>query len=198
MNLLQRSSSIFGSRNERELKRIAPLVRAINAREPELEKQIGRGAPRGDRPPQGAARGRRDARRPPARGVRARPRDEPATPPPGAEKGLRHFDVQLVGGIVLHQGKIAEMVTGEGKTLVATLPAYLNALAGQGRPRRHGERLPRAARREWMGPIYERLGLTVGVIQADMDHRAAQARLRLATSPTARTTSSGSTTCATT
>jgi preprotein translocase subunit SecA len=61
--------------------------------------------------------------------------------------GMRHFDVQMIGGIALHQGKIAEMRTGEGKTLVATLPSYLNALVRQGRARGHGERLPRQARR---------------------------------------------------
>ncbi len=59
---------------------------------------------------------------------------------------MRHFDVQLIGGAVLHKGKIAEMKTGEGKTLVATLPAYLNALEGQGRARRHRQRLPRPSR----------------------------------------------------
>ncbi len=59
---------------------------------------------------------------------------------------MRHFDVQLIGGIVLHRGKIAEMKTGEGKTLVATLPVYLNALGRQGRPRRHRQRLPGPAR----------------------------------------------------
>ena len=61
--------------------------------------------------------------------------------------GQRHFDVQLIGGVVLHQGRIAEMKTGEGKTLVATLPVYLNALAGTRRARRHGQRLPGPARR---------------------------------------------------
>src|SRR5437870_2992621 len=77
--------------------------------------------------------------------------------------GMRHFDVQLVGGIVLHQGKIAEMKTGEGKTLVASLALYLNALAG------NGVHLVTVndylARRDagWMGPIYQALGLTVGV-----------------------------------
>ena len=65
---------------------------------------------------------------------------------------MRHFDVQLIGGIALHQGKIAEMRTGEGKTLVATLPAYLNALPRQGRARRHGQRIPGAARRRLDGP----------------------------------------------
>ncbi|MBM2848075.1 MAG: secA, partial [Anaerolineales bacterium] len=79
--------------------------------------------------------------------------------------GLRHFDVQLIGGIALHQGKIAEMRTGEGKTLVATLPAYLNALTGRGV---HivtvNDYLARRDAR-WMGPIYQMLGLTVGVLQ---------------------------------
>ena len=83
--------------------------------------------------------------------------------------GMRHFDVQLIGGIVLHEGKIAEMKTGEGKTLVATLPAYLNALTGQGV---HIVTVnDYLARRdaEWMGPIYKMLGLTVGVIVHDLD-----------------------------
>ena len=83
--------------------------------------------------------------------------------------GMRHFDVQLIGGIVLHQGKISEMKTGEGKTLVATLPAYLNSLAGKGV---HIVTVnDYLARRdaEWMGPIYKMLGLTVGVIVHDLD-----------------------------
>ena len=82
---------------------------------------------------------------------------------------MRHFDVQLIGGIVLHQGKISEMKTGEGKTLVATLPAYLNSLAGQGV---HIVTVnDYLARRdaEWMSPIYKLLGLTVGVIVHDLD-----------------------------
>ena len=83
--------------------------------------------------------------------------------------GMRHFDVQLIGGMVLHEGKIAEMKTGEGKTLVATLPAYLNSLAGRGV---HIVTVnDYLARRdaEWMGPIYRALGLTVGVIVHDLD-----------------------------
>src|SRR5271163_938278 len=82
---------------------------------------------------------------------------------------MRHFDVQMIGGIVLHQGKIAEMKTGEGKTLVATLPCYLNALTGQGV---HIVTVnDYLARRdaEWMGPIFKMLGLTVGVIVHDLD-----------------------------
>jgi preprotein translocase subunit SecA len=83
--------------------------------------------------------------------------------------GMRHFDVQLIGGAVLHQGKISEMKTGEGKTLVATLPAYLNALTGKGV---HIVTVnDYLARRdaEWMGPIYKMLGLSVGVIVHDLD-----------------------------
>src|SRR3972149_4086399 len=83
--------------------------------------------------------------------------------------GMRHFDVQLMGGIVLHRGCIAEMIPGEGKTLVATLPAYLNALEGKGV---HVVTVnDYLARRdmEWMGPIYMSLGLTVGTIQSNME-----------------------------
>src|SRR5208283_5069143 len=83
--------------------------------------------------------------------------------------GMRHFDVQLMGGVVLHRGNIAEMVTGEGKTLVATLPAYLNALEGKGV---HVVTVnDYLARRdmEWMGPLYLSLGLTVGAIQNQME-----------------------------
>ena len=82
--------------------------------------------------------------------------------------GLRHFDVQIAGGIVLHEGKIAEMATGEGKTLVATLPAYLNALLGRGVHIVTVNDYLARRDREWMGPIYEFLGLSVGVIQHDM------------------------------
>ncbi len=81
---------------------------------------------------------------------------------------MRHFDVQLIGGLVLHEGKIAEMATGEGKTLVATLPAYLNALTGRGVHIVTVNDYLARRDREWMGPIYEFLGLTVGVIQHDM------------------------------
>ena len=83
--------------------------------------------------------------------------------------GMRHFDVQLIGGIVLHKGKIAEMATGEGKTLVATLAAYLNALTGKGVHIVTVNDYLAKRDREWMGPIYEFLGLTVGTIQHDMD-----------------------------
>lgn len=84
---------------------------------------------------------------------------------------MRHFDVQLMGGLVLHQGKIAEMTTGEGKTLVATLPVYLNALTGEGVHVVTVNDYLAKRDRNWMGPIYEFLGLTVGAIQHDMGQR---------------------------
>ncbi len=111
---------------------------------------------------------------------------------------MRHFDVQIVGGSILHDGKIAEMVTGEGKTLVATLPAFLNALTGEGV---HIVTVnDYLARRdcEWMSPIYTGLGMT-GRLHPERDERpSSAARPTTATSPTAPTASSASTTCATT
>ena len=136
--------------------------------------------------------------------------------------GMRHFDVQLIGGMVLHQGKIAEMKTGEGKTLVATLPLYLNALTGRGAHLVTPNDYLSKWGVQWMGPIYHLLGVSVGVIQsaaanpelgsfvfdpeypaADDRYRQSAARWRGArrttpTSPTAPTTSSGSIICATT
>ena len=119
--------------------------------------------------------------------------------------GMRPFDVQLIGGMVLHQGKISEMKTGEGKTLVATMPVYLNALPGRGV---HVVTVnDYLARRDadWMGRIYRFLGLTVGCIQnslLDDERQASRAKTSSSpswpTSPTARTTNSASTTCATT
>ena len=112
--------------------------------------------------------------------------------------GQRHFDVQLKGGMVLHQGKIAEMKTGEGKTLVATLPVYLNALEGKGVHVVTVNDYLAKRDSEWMGQIYDFLGLTVGVIVHDLDDEQRKAGLSPATSPTAPTTRSASTTCATT
>ena len=92
---------------------------------------------------------------------------------------MRHFDVQLMGGMVLHGGNIAEMVTGEGKTLVATLAAYLNALDGKGV---HVVTVnDYLARRdaEWMSPLFHGLGMTVGAIQSEMDSGRAAGDLRL-------------------
>jgi len=88
---------------------------------------------------------------------------------------MRHFDVQILGGIVLHKGMIAEMTTGEGKTLVATLPIYLNALTGEGVHLVTVNDYLAERDRNWMGPIYEILGLTVGAIQHDMDDESRKA-----------------------
>ena len=150
---------VFGSKHDRDLKRLRPLVDAINTLEPELEslsddRLRARTAEARTRLDQGAALD--DLLAPAFATVREASR---------RTLGMRHYDVQLLGGIVLHQGKIAEMKTGEGKTLVATLPVYLNALAGQGA---HVVTVnDYLARRdaEWMGQIYRFLGLDVGVVQ---------------------------------
>jgi len=154
---------IFGDPNEKELKNIQPIVDKINALEPEMERmssanlqaktaefklRLKKGATLDDILPEAFAVVREASKR--------------AT-------GLRHFDVQLIGGVVLHRGKISEMRTGEGKTLVATLPVYLNALTG------HGVHVVTVndylARRDSvdMGRIYNFLGLTVGLIVHDLD-----------------------------
>ncbi len=155
-------TKILGSKNERTLKRLRPLVERINALEPatkdlsdaalrakreEFRETLERGASIDEILPEAFAVVREAGRR---------------------VLGMRHFDVQLVGGIVLHEGKIAEMRTGEGKTLVATLPAYLNALSGKGV---HVVTVnDYLARRdaEWMGRVYRFLGMTVGCIQHEL------------------------------
>jgi preprotein translocase subunit SecA len=153
---------IFGTPSERALKKIHPLVAAINALEPsvqalsddqlraktaEFKGKLDQGAGLDDILVESFAVVREAGRR---------------------RLGMRHFDVQLIGGIVLYQGKIAEMKTGEGKTLVATLPAYLNALSGKGV---HIVTVnDYLAKRDtvWMGPIFQSLGLAVGTIQHEM------------------------------
>jgi preprotein translocase subunit SecA len=92
--------------------------------------------------------------------------------------GLRHYDVQLIGGVVLHRGVIAEMTTGEGKTLVATLPAYLNALEGRGVHVVTVNDYLAKRDRDWMAPVFEFLGMTVGAIQNDMDEADRQEAYR--------------------
>ena len=110
---------------------------------------------------------------------------------------MRHFDVQLIGGMVLHSGRIAEMKTGEGKTLVATLPVYLNSLAGRGVHVITVNDYLAKRDSEWMGKLYSFLGLSVGV--SSTISTTSSARLpTVPTSPTEPTTSSASTTCATT
>jgi preprotein translocase subunit SecA len=169
----------IGTKHERDIKRIQPLIEAINSLEPEMKKLSD-----AELTARTAALKAEVAAR--LEGVEDNDPDikrklqealEPALMPAFAAAreagrrtiGMRHFDVQLIGGIVLHQGKIAEMKTGEGKTLVATLSAYLNALTGKGV---HIVTVnDYLARRdaEWMGPIYKMLGLSVGVIVHDLD-----------------------------
>ncbi|MDD3295210.1 MAG: preprotein translocase subunit SecA, partial [Geobacteraceae bacterium] len=154
---------IVGSKNERELKRIQPMVTKINSLEPEMVKlsddqmrektvayreRVQNGESLESILPEAFALVREAGKR---------------------VLGMRHFDVQLIGGIVLHQGKISEMKTGEGKTLVATLPCYLNALTGRGV---HVVTVnDYLARRDsdWMGRIYRFLGMSVGVIVHGLD-----------------------------
>ncbi len=154
---------VLGTKNERELKRLAARVEEINALEPEMQKladqdfplrtaqlkeRFAQGATLDEILPEAFALCREAGRR---------------------TLNMRHFDVQLIGGMVLHEGKIAEMKTGEGKTLVATLPCYLNALEGKGV---HVVTVnDYLAKRDaaWMGPIYRLLGLSVGVIVHDLN-----------------------------
>ncbi|MFH0799274.1 MAG: preprotein translocase subunit SecA [Pseudomonadota bacterium] len=149
---------IFGTKNERELKRIDPLVLQVNSFEPQVQKLSDdelRGKTGDFR--ERVAKGETLASLLPEAFAVVREAGKRAL-------GMRHFDVQLVGGVVLHEGKISEMKTGEGKTLVATLPVYLNALEGKGV---HVVTVnDYLARRDsqWMGSIYEFLGLSVGVI----------------------------------
>ncbi len=155
--------SFFGTNKERQVKRLQPLLSAVRAHErivskmsnDQLRAQTGVFK---ERLAQGATL---DDILPEAFGVCCEASKRVT--------GMRPFDVQIIGGIVLHQGCIAEMVTGEGKTLVATLPCYLNALEGKGvHVVTVNDYLARRDK-EWMGPIYEFLGLTVGLIQHDMD-----------------------------
>ncbi|HYA41760.1 MAG TPA: preprotein translocase subunit SecA, partial [Syntrophobacteraceae bacterium] len=154
---------IFGSANERELKRLAPLVDEINSFEPEISKlsdeqlrgktaefrqRLENGEELDDLLPEAFAVVREASTR---------------------TLGMRPFDVQLIGGVVLHQGKISEMKTGEGKTLVATMPIYLNALSGRGVHLVTVNDYLARRDSEWMGKIYKFLGLTVGCIVHGLD-----------------------------
>lgn len=154
---------IFGTYSDRELKKIEPLVNKVMSLEGEMEKlsdtelkekteefknRIKNGETTDDLLPEAFAVVREAAWR---------------------VLGMKHFRVQVIGGIVLHQGRIAEMKTGEGKTLVATLPAYLNALEGKGTHIVTVNDYLASRDRDWMGKVYEFLGLTVGCIIHDMD-----------------------------
>ena len=169
----------IGTKHERDVKRIQPLVVEINALEPEMQKLADADFAARVLALKAEVQERiKDLERDdPDYKKKLQETLEPALPPAFAlvreagrrTLGMRHFDVQLVGGAVLHEGKIAEMKTGEGKTLVATLPACLNALAGKGV---HIVTVnDYLARRdaEWMSPIYRLLGLSVGVIVHDLD-----------------------------
>ncbi len=169
----------IGTKHERDVKRVQPLVEAVNALEPEMkllsDEELGSRTLALKAEVQARLEGIESDD--PRYKEKLQEALEPAVVPAFATAreagrrtlGMRHFDVQLIGGIVLHQGKIAEMKTGEGKTLVATLGAYLNSLTGKGV---HIVTVnDYLARRdaEWMGPIFKMLGLTVGVIVHDLD-----------------------------
>jgi preprotein translocase subunit SecA len=156
-------TKVFGSKNERELKKLQPIIEQINALETDLKvmsddrlkghtakfkERLNNGEPLDDLLPEAFAVVREASRR---------------------TLNMRHFDVQLLGGIVLHQGKIAEMKTGEGKTLVATLPAYLNALTGKGVHIITVNDYLAGRDTRWMGTIYTFLDLTVGTIVHGLD-----------------------------
>ncbi len=168
--LMQFLSKVFGSKNERELRRLQPYVERINALEPAMKALS-------DAELQALTPRLRERRERGESLEELLPEAFAAVREASVRTlGLRHFDVQLIGGIVLHEGKIAEMKTGEGKTLVATLSAYLNALDGRGV---HIVTVnDYLARRdtEWMGQIYRFLGLSVGTILhglSDAERKAA-------------------------
>ena len=181
---------IFGTKNEREVKRLQPRVDAINALEPEIQKLSDdqlraktaefrariqeRLSSIADEPEADPDRQKEiEAERSEAlKGVLDEMLEEAFAVVREAGRrmlNMRHFDVQLIGGMVLHEGKIAEMKTGEGKTLVATLPVYLNALSGRGVHVVTVNDYLAKRDSEWMGKLYSFLGLTVGVIVHDLD-----------------------------
>ena len=168
-NVLKR---LFGSANEREIKKLAPLVKRINAYEPELEALTDAQLREKTFEFRGRLEGGEtlDAILPEAFAV-VREASKRVL-------GMRHFDVQLMGGMILHKGMVAEMMTGEGKTLVATLPSYLNALTQKGVHVVTVNDYLAKRDAEWMGRIHRFLGLEVGCIVhdlTDMERRAAYA-----------------------
>ncbi|MDR0978463.1 MAG: preprotein translocase subunit SecA, partial [Lachnospiraceae bacterium] len=156
-------NKIFGSYSEKEVKRVMPIVEKINALEPEISKLTDKQLQEKTVEFKKRLEGKEtlDDILPEAFAVTRE-----------ASKrvlGMRHFDVQLIGGIILHQGRIAEMKTGEGKTLVATLPVYLNALSGKGVHVITVNDYLAKRDSEWMGKLYKFLGLTVGLAIAGMN-----------------------------
>jgi preprotein translocase subunit SecA len=162
---------IVGTKNERELKRLQPRVEAINVLEAELQ-ELGDGdlqAKTATLKVQVAGAESDDL----AAALEGVLPEAFAVCREAARRvlAMRHFDVQLIGGMVLHEGKIAEMATGEGKTLVATLPAYLNALSGRGVHVITVNDYLAKRDTQWMGPVYHALGLSVGVLQHESSYR---------------------------
>ena len=168
-------TKVFGSSNDRVLKKLKPVVDHINSLEPDLMKlsdaelrlktdefkgRISSGETLDDILPEAFAVARESSRR-----VLKTPNSDSAAP-----IFMRHFDVQLIGGMVLHYGNIAEMQTGEGKTLVATLPAYLNALTGNGVHLVTVNDYLAKRDRDWMAPMYEFLGISAGSIFSHQDY----------------------------
>src|SRR5438445_2055951 len=191
-------TTIFGSKHERDVKRMLPAVADINSLEPEISKMS-------DDQLREKTVEFRERLRPVVEALDARKKEIPidenvvkaaqedlkaalddllpeafAVCREAAKRTLnmRHFDVQLMGGVVLHNGKISEMKTGEGKTLVATLPVYLNALTGRGVPVVTVNDYLARRDSEWMGRVYTFLGLTVGVIQNPHGDRERQLAYR--------------------
>ncbi|HRH43289.1 MAG TPA: preprotein translocase subunit SecA, partial [Pyrinomonadaceae bacterium] len=171
-------TKIFGSENNRFLKKIQPIIEHINSLEPQLQAlsddELRTRTARFKEHVANALEGITDkeTRRKKEQEVLNELLPEAfATVREGSRRvtGMRHFDVQMIGGLVLHQGKIAEMRTGEGKTLVATLPCYLNALTGRGVHVVTVNDYLASRDAEWMGRIHRFLGLTVGCIQNNMD-----------------------------
>src|SRR5919112_579167 len=157
------AKKIFGSVNDRRLKSYRPKVAAINAMDPELERLT-----------DDQLRARTDELK--AQLSQGKSLDDILVPAFATVReaakrtlGQRHFDVQLIGGMVLHEGAISEMKTGEGKTLVATLPVYLNALTGNGVHVVTVNDYLAKRDAEWMGQIYRFLGMSVGVIVHELD-----------------------------
>ena len=163
-------TKILGSKNEREVRKLKPIVDRINALEKEFEKKSK------EELQSLTAKWRSELEKMEGTDEQFKYMDRILPEAFAAVReaakrtlGMRHFDVQLIGGIVLHQGKIAEMKTGEGKTLVATLPVYLNALAGRGVHVVTVNDYLAKRDAEWMRPIYNYLGITVGYLQNQME-----------------------------
>src|SRR5256884_3975699 len=184
MNFDKVLTKVFGSSNERFLKSIRPLIAQINEFEPQVQKLSDEQLrERTAFFKAQVADAVKDARDKDDRKYREQEVLNEILPEAFAlvreasvrTTGMRHFDVQMIGGLVLHQGKIAEMRTGEGKTLVATLPVYLNALTGRGVNVITVNDYLASRDAEWMGQIYRFLGLEVGCIQNDMDDFERQA-----------------------